>query len=178
MEHKIIVLSLIILALSVPALAEPLKVKPGLWETRTTTERRNARQPSNLDKLNQEQREKVEKKLAENVKKDFRTVQACLSESQIRNGEAFIGKTHQTSCVRTFGTRTSSDLIATVECNGANPMTGSISMHAADQENMNGTVDMTYGVSDKLQLQTHSEITGRWLKADCGDVTRKLSQHH
>jgi len=167
MKSILICLSLPAMLAGITVFAEPLKVKPGLWETTTTTEKKSAREPSNLDRLTPEQRARIEKKLAARVKRETSDIRACLSEAQIRSGDAFIGKTHRATCSRTIKNQTSSDLVATVECSGANRMNGRITMHAADPEHMNGTADMTYGAVDKLQLQTHSEITSRWLKADC-----------
>lgn len=168
MKCTFILISLLSLSLSIPALAEPLKVKAGLWETTTTTEKRAARQPVNLDKLTPDQRAQVEKKLADRVRKETRTVQACLSEAQIASGESFLGKTHQGSCTHSFETWTASDLVANLECSGANKMAGRVEMHAADPERLTGTVDMVYGGSDKLQMLTHSDIAARWLASACG----------
>uniref|UniRef100_UPI003298DA5A hypothetical protein n=1 Tax=Salmonella enterica TaxID=28901 RepID=UPI003298DA5A len=70
------------------------------------------------------------------------------------------------------------DLVATVECAGANRMTGRVEMRAADPEHMAGTVDMTYGARDTLQLLTHSDITARWLGSECGNATASNSRHH
>jgi hypothetical protein len=158
--------------------AEPLRVKPGLWETTTATEKKSSNQPTNLERLTPEQRAKVEKKLAERVKRETSTVQACLDEARVRSGEAFIGKTHQATCSRIIRTQTANDLIATVECIGENIMSGRIAMHASDPEHMNGTVEVTYGAPGRLQLQTNSKITGRWLKAECGSMTGKTAHGH
>ena len=178
MKSKFLPIPLILLSLSITAQAEPLKVKPGLWELTTATQKKGANKPTNLDKLTPEQREKVEKKLADQVKKETKSVQACLTDEQIQNGDAFIGKTHQSTCNRTFQTQTASDLTATMECSGANKMAGTVKMHANSPEQLNGTVDMIYGDSGKLQLQTTSEITARWIKSDCGTIATKKPHRH
>lgn len=171
MKHIILALSLILPAFSMTAYSEQLNVKPGLWETTTTSEKRAAKLPANMDKLTPEQRAKVEHKLADRVRKETRTVQSCLNEAQIKSGKAFIGKSHQASCTYMFMKQTPSDLDAKLECSGANAMTGRILIHAADPENMSGTVDMTYGAGDNLQLLNRSVITARWLGSDCVKVT-------
>jgi hypothetical protein len=178
MKSKILTITLILLTLGMTAQAEPLKVKPGLWELTTATQKKGANKPSNMDKLTPEQREKVEKKLADQVKKENKTAQACLTNEQIQNGEAFIGRTHQATCKRTFQTQTASDLDATMECSGANKMTGTVKMHADDPEHLTGTVAMIYGESGTLQLQTTSDITARWLGSDCGTIATKKSRRH
>lgn len=173
MQFKFIVLGLALLGYGLATKAEPLKVKPGVWETTTVIEKRGAKRPTNLDKLTPEQREKVEKKLAERVKKETHTVKSCLKASQIKSGDAFVGGPHRAICTKTFKTQTANDVVAVINCRGPNPMTGNIEMHAADEEHMSGKVDMTYGASDKLQLFTHSEITAVWLKEDCGAAGKK-----
>ena len=178
MKSKIFPIPFLLLALCVTVYAEPLKVKPGLWETTTSTETKQANKPTNLDKLNPEQRAKVEKKLEEKVKKETKTVQACLSEAQIKSGENFLGKNHQANCKRTFQTQTSSDLAATLECDGANNMTGRVEMHAADPEHMSGTVDMIYGAAGSLQMKTHSSIQSRWLTGDCRNAAGTSGKSH
>lgn len=171
MRHTILALLLILPAMSFTAQAEPLKVKPGLWETTTYSEKQGAKLPTNLDKLTPDQRVKVEKKLAGNIKKETHTAHSCLDETQIENGNAFIGKSHQASCSYTFLTQTPSDLVVNLECSGVNAMTGRLKMHAVDPEHMGGTVDMTYGAGDNLQLLNRSDITARWLSSDCVKVT-------
>jgi hypothetical protein len=163
-----VILSLSLLTLNIGvASAEPLNVKPGLWETTTTIEKKRAKQPTNLDQLTPEQRIRVEAQLAHQTKRETHTVNACLSEAKIRTGEAFTGNTHRGACNSEFKTQTDSTLEASVQCRGANQLAGTVTMNALDPEHMHGTVDMTYGPADRLQLATHSEITSRWLQAGC-----------
>jgi hypothetical protein len=171
MKFKFMTCTLILLALSITAQAEPLDVKPGLWELTTVTEKKNANKPTNLDKLNPEQRDKVEKKLAEQAKKETKTAQACLREEQIKSGEVFIGKTHQANCKRTFLTQTPTDLAATLECSGVNKMSGDVAMHADNPEHLSGTVKMLYGNKGEMQMLTDSTITARWIGSDCSKIT-------
>ncbi len=148
--------------------AEPLNVKPGLWETTTTIEKKRAQQPTNLDRLTPEQRAKVEAKLAHQVKRETHTRKACLSEAKIQSGEAFTGNAHRGACDHKFETQTSRELVAAVECRGANNMVGTVKMHADDSEHMSGVVEMTYGPADRMQLYSRSVIESRWIKSDCG----------
>ncbi len=159
------------------ARAEPLKVKPGLWETTTTTEKKGNKHPTNLDKLTPEQRAKVEAELAKRGKKETHTVKSCLKAEQIKNGDAFMGKSHHGACTRKPETQTPGELVARVECKGANPMSGKVEMHAADPEHMTGKVDMTYGSPGNLQLNSHSEISARWLGAQCPKAAASKAAH-
>ena len=148
--------------------AEPLDVRPGLWETTTTVEKKRAKPPTNLEQLTPGQRARVEAKLAKQIKKETRTITACLSKARIESGEAFTGNAHRGVCDHEFETQTSRDLVAMVECRGVNKMTGTVRMHAADPEHMSGIVEMTYGPADRMQLFTRSEIRSRWITSDCG----------
>lgn len=167
---KSLLLAASLLLLMRPAFAEPLNVKPGLWETTTVTSKQGAQQPTNLDTLTPEQREKVEKKLAERVKTETRTVKSCLKQSQIDSGEAFTGNPHGGACSHEWQTQTASEQVAKINCKGANPMLGKVEMRAEDPEHMAGNIEMTYGAFNKLQLLTRSKISSKWLSSDCGKV--------
>ena len=171
MRYVIFTLCLLPLATGV-CRAEYLDVKPGLWETTTTIEKKRAKQPTNLDQLTPEQRLKVLEKLAKQVKKETHKVTACLSEARIKSGEAFTGNTHRGACDHKLETQSANNLVAKIECRGANKMIGTVEMHAADPEHMSGTVKMTYGPSDHLQLLTYSEITSRWIRSNCSALAR------
>lgn len=167
MKSKQLVFALSIL-ICLPAGAEPLKVKPGLWETTTISEKKGARKPSNLDQLSPDQRAKVERKLTEKVKRESRSSQSCLRQAQIDSGEAFTGGNHHGACKRSFEKQTASEQVAHIVCDGVNPMSGKVTMRAPDPEHMSGTIEITYGASDQLQLLSLSEVTARWLGGDCG----------
>jgi hypothetical protein len=161
-------LSLTLLSAALGVGAEPLKVKPGLWETTTTTEKQGANKPTNLDQLTPEQRAKVEAQLAARVKKETHTVKSCLSAEQVKSAEAFMGSAKQHGCVRKVEQQTASDLQASIECRGgANPMSGKLAMHAVSDEAMTGRSEMLYGAPERLQLLTRSDISAKWLGARC-----------
>jgi hypothetical protein len=168
MNFKPTLLAVALLAMSGMAAAEPLKVKAGLWETTTATQTKGAKQPTNLEQLTPEQRAKVDQKLGARGKSETHTTKACLKAEQIASGEAFMGKSHHGACTHKPELQTAADQKASVQCRGTNPMTGTIAVHATDEEHMNGRVDMTYGPADKQQLVTHSEMKSRWLGAECG----------
>jgi hypothetical protein len=168
MKLKPLCLVLLMGSAGLIAQAEPLKVKSGLWETTTVTEKSGANKPTNLDKLTPEQRSKVEAQLAARAKKETHVVKSCLRETQIKSAEAFIGSTKQHGCTRKVELQTASDVKATIECRGgANPMTGTVEMHAVNEESMTGKSEMLYGAPDRLQLLTKSDISAKWLGANC-----------
>lgn len=178
MKTKRLFAALGLVALAGAAHAEPLKVKPGLWETTTVTEKSGASKPTNLDKLTPDQRAKVEAQLATRAKKETHTVKSCLTAVQIKSAEAFMGKAQHHGCTRKAEVQTASDLVARIECKeGANPMKGKVEMHAVNEETMTGKSEMLYGAPDRLQLLTKSDITAKWLGANCV-VVPPVAGHH
>jgi hypothetical protein len=168
MKFKPLCLVLLMGFAGLAAQSEPLKVKPGLWETTTVTEKSGANKPTNLDKLTPEQRSKVEAQLAARAKKETHTVKSCLGAAQIKNAEAFMGSAKQHGCTRKVELQTASDVKANIECRGgANPMTGKVEMHAVNEETMTGKSEMLYGAPERLQLLTKSDISAKWLGANC-----------
>lgn len=160
--------ALVLAATGLAARSEPLKLRPGLWETTTVTEKSGAHKPGNLDQLTPEQRAKVEAQLAARAKKESHVVRSCMSESQLRSAEAFLGRGRQHGCTRQIETQTAGELVARLECRGgANPMQGRVEMHAVDERTLRGRAEMTYGAADRMQLLTRSEISARWLGAQC-----------
>ncbi|WP_295623147.1 DUF3617 family protein [uncultured Lamprocystis sp.] len=147
--------------------AEPLKAKPGLWETTTVTEIKRAKAPTNLDQLSPEQRAKVEDKLAQQVKRETRVTKSCLKQGQIDSAEAFTGGSHYGACTRTFASQTASEQVARIECAGANPLVGTVQIRAVDPEHIAGSIEIAYGPADRMQMSTLSELTSRWLADDC-----------
>lgn len=178
MHYRSIALGSLALLAGLVAHAEPLKVKPGLWETTTTTEKQGANKPNNLDQLTPEQRAKVEAQLAVRAKKETHTVKSCLSAEQVKSAEAFMGRAKQHGCTRKVELQTASDVKASIECRGgANPMSGRMEMHAVDEQTMTGKSEMLYGAPDRLQLLTKSDISAKWLGAACQVAPAKAARH-
>ena len=55
-------------------------------------------------------------------------------------------------------------------------MTGKVQMHAVNEETMTGKSEMLYGTPDRLQLLTKSDISAKWLGANCVVVPPKAGQ--
>jgi hypothetical protein len=174
MKLKSLCLGVLLCSAGLAAHAEALKVKPGLWETTTVTEKSGANKPTNLDQLTPEQRAKVEAQLAARAKKETHTVRSCLGAAQIKSAEAFMGSAKQHGCIRKVELQTTSDVKASIDCKGgANPMSGKVEMHAVNEETMTGKSEMLYGAADRLQLLTKSDISAKWLGTACVVVPLK-----
>jgi hypothetical protein len=182
MTFKILTFTLSLLAIHTTVLATPFQAKPGLWETTTTTERKGARPPANLDQLTPDQRAQVEQQLAEKAKKEAHpvthTAKACLTAQQIQSGEVFARGAINATCTRSVETQTASEQVVNLDCKGGNPMAGKVELHATDAEHMTGSIDMTYGPKEKLQMLAHTDITSHWLGEECGEQGKVTPGKH
>jgi hypothetical protein len=153
------------------ALAEPLKVKPGLWEITTKVNHGDVVLPPNINQLTPEQRVKVEAKLAERNQQVL-VKQSCLTQAQLDKGEAFMGGGHHQGCSNKAVSQTGKEWVTAMECTGKISGKGEIRIQAADPEHMTGTITMTTknGATDNT---TKSSLTSKWLGADCSSLSEK-----
>jgi hypothetical protein len=161
------------------ASAEPLKVKPGLWENTTIAQRDiAASRPTNLDQLTPEQRAKVEQQLA--ARNQQRTVtKACLTQAQIEKNDAFMGGAQHHACKRISVAQTASEWVTKIECSGKAAAAGEVRISAPDEQHMNASIVMTAKNGPK-ERTTRSEVQARWLGADCAaaKVSRNGAANH
>jgi hypothetical protein len=54
-------------------------------------------------------------------------------------------------------------------CTGQTPGTGVMKINAPTPESMNATFEMSVGQGERT-MQVHSQMKGRWLRADCGEL--------
>ena len=154
-----------------PALAEPLKVKPGLWEITTKVNRGEVVLPPNINQLTPEQRVKVEAKLAER-NQQVSVKQSCLTKEQLDKGEAFMGGGHHQGCSNKAVSQTGKEWVTAMECSGKIKAKGEIRIKAEDNEHMAGTITMTTKNGDKEDTMK-SSLASKWLGADCSSLTEK-----
>lgn len=160
-----------------PVLAEPLKVKPGLWEITTTVSHGEVKMPPNINQLTPEQRVKVEKKLAER-NQQVMVKQSCLTKAQLDKGDAFMGGSHHQGCSSKAVSQTAKEWVTAMECTGKFNSKGEIRIQAEDTEHMSGTITMTTKDGAK-ENTTKSSLTSKWVGADCSAVTKDaLTKKH
>jgi len=152
--------------------AEPLQVKPGLWEVTTQSTIRSSGMPDSikLDKMTSEKRAQVEKMLAERDKPRTSTVRSCLRKEQIDSGSGFTGGQHHQGCTQKEGLRTAHEWTTDLECSGRANVAGRIQVKAPDAAHMNLHIEMKTVVG-KVERVTTSEVTSKWLGADCSSLT-------
>lgn len=156
--------------------AATLAIKPGLWEMTTQIQRSGAPPipPEALANMTPEQRQKFEAAMTANMakQKEPHTYKHCVTEDQLKRG-IDMGKAED-KCKKTVTTNTGKVLAVHVECTGGDPAnaehtTGDFHFEAVDPTTVAGTTDMT--ISRGAQsMNIKSDVHGKWLMADCGDL--------
>lgn len=152
------------------ALAEQLKVKPGLWEITTTVRHGEVKMPPNINQLTPEQRVKVEKKLAER-NQQVTVKQSCLTKEQLNKGDAFMGGSHHQGCSSKAVSQTAKEWVTAMECSGKFNAKGEIRIQAENPEHMTGSITMVTKDGTK-ENSTKSSLESKWLGADCSSLTK------
>lgn len=171
MKQTILGLAVIAGMVAGVAQAEPLKVKPGLWEVTTRVSDGKVKTPTNLDKVKPELRDKVMEKLkAQHEKVMVR--QSCLTKAQLDKGDAFMGGSHHQGCKNKAVKQTAKEWVTQMECSGKLSSKGEIRMQAVDPETMTGTVTMTAKSGEQTKTTT-STLSSKWLGDDCSVLSNK-----
>lgn len=155
---------------------KPLDVKPGLWETKASTETAGmpkmpaAQMPLEaLSKLPPEQRAKMEAMMKSRAAGGpmVTTTRTCITRESLSSGRAFARV--QASCANRIIASTSSKLQIHMECNEGMKMTGDMTVERLDAEHTKGSMVMKGGQPEH-PIETKMSFETRWLAADCGDV--------
>lgn len=170
MKRSMISLALILGMGAAPALATPLKVKPGLWEITTTVSHGKTKLPPNIDQLTPELRAKVIAKLEARDQRVM-TKQSCLTQAQLDKGDAFMGGSHHMGCDSKAVKQTAKEWVTQMKCDGKFKSEGEIRITAVSPEHMRGTIAMATRSGDK-ENATQSSMESKWLGADCSPVTK------
>lgn len=170
MKRTILGLAIAAVLASGPALAEQLKVKPGLWEITTTVKHGDVKLPPNIDQLTPAQRAKVVEKL-EARNQQVMVKQSCLTQAQLDKGDAFMGGSHHQGCSSKAVNQTAKEWVTAMECTGKFTSKGEIRMQADNPEHMTGIITMTTKNGDK-ENTTKSNLESKWLGADCSSLTK------
>jgi hypothetical protein len=161
-----IVLGVALMLISTTALAEPLDVKLGLWETTTIIATTGMPVPPQvLNSMSPEQRARMEavmkKRQLDGPKS--RTHQSCLTKGKL--DRPFANDEDEKNCTRTAVTDTRTRKEYRLECKGPEPRTGEARFEAVSPERVRGDFKMNTGNGVVTM-----EMTGKWIAADCRGV--------
>ncbi len=160
--------SLLVAGLVAPLLllaADRLNVKTGLWEIITATEMHGLPPipPEALAKMTPDQRAQMtallKKRQGEGPRVD--KSQECITEEDL--DEPFRGrKDCQSKVVKSSATLQDIEIV----CGGEHPGKGLLHIEMPTPDSMKGTLEITAG-SGAQTMTIKSQLTGRWLGADC-----------
>jgi hypothetical protein len=156
------------LAVSMPALADQLNIKPGLWEFvgKTHVAGGPPIPKEMLEKMTPEQRAQAESAMTAEADKDSETEieRECITQEDIEN----LFHDEAEGCTHTVvsATRTTQELRLT--CTGETRGSGVLRITTPTPESLRGMLDLKMD-HDSGVMTIKGEYTGRWLGADCGD---------
>jgi hypothetical protein len=160
----------------VAALAEKLDVKPGLWETITTTDIGGMAAsgmagipPDILAKMSPEQRAKMEAMMKGQGAANTFTNQSCVTEKDLERGLR-PENTKEQSCKVDSVSVQGKTQEAHVTCTSSRgTSTGVFKMTATSRESYEGTMDMNT-TANGHPMTVKIKLKGKWLGANCGSV--------
>jgi hypothetical protein len=160
----------------IAALADKLDVKPGLWETITSTEIGGMNSPAMpaippevLAKMPPEQRDRMQAMMNSRGPGSPITTKSCVTEKDLERGlrpETNKEQSCKVDSVSIHGKTQEAHVTCT---NSRGTSTGVFKMTATSREAYEGTMDMDASVNGRT-MTVKLQMKGKWLAANCGDV--------
>jgi Protein of unknown function (DUF3617) len=170
MTHmKKTLVAILVVSASNLAAAEPLDVKPGMWESTTQRAAESAPMPTDaMAKLSAEQRDLLARAGKQNAAKTYKSTQkSCLSKEAIARGKLFdkadegVGE-----CKRSIVESSRNRMVSEVVCTGERARTTRVSVVAETPERVETSYALTMARGNKMIVN----MTSRWMAADCADT--------
>ena len=162
------------IAAALPARADdktPLAVKPGLWEMTSDMQHSGAPPipPEALARMSAEQRQKMEQMMQGAMAPQHRVDQHCVTAEDIKHGFDRMDQMNRGQCTQKVTTSSATLHEGTFACTGQGNSSGSYRFEAKSPESVvaNWNMTMTSGANT---MTMKSDMQGKWLAADCGDV--------
>ena len=152
---------------------QPLDVKPGLWETTTTTEMSGLPpMPADLlAKMAPEQRAKMEAAMKARAAQGAKTTtrRTCWTKEELSKPLTF-GDDNDKSCKSTLISSSRSKQEARLECtNETANRSGDVHIEAINPENLKGSMQMTVAGGGRT-MNINLGFTGKWIGSSCGEL--------
>ena len=150
----------------------PLAVKPGLWEMASDMQHSGAPPipPEALAKMSPEQRQKVEQAMQGAMAPQHRVDKHCVTAEDIKNGFDRMDQMSRGQCSQKATMSSATLHEGTFTCTGHANSSGSYRFEAKSPESVVATWNMTM-TSGANTMTMKNNMQGKWLAADCGDVT-------
>jgi hypothetical protein len=152
---------------------QPLDVKPGLWETSTTTDM-SGMPPMPADllaKMAPEQRAKMEAAMKARAAQGAKTTtrRTCLTKQELNKPLAF-GDDNDKSCKSTLISSSRSKQEAHLECaNETMKRSGDVHIEALNPENVKGSIQMTAAGGGR-SMNVNVGFTAKWIGSSCAEL--------
>jgi len=155
--------------LAVPARAEGLAVRPGLWESSSSGGATGGGMPQippeALARMTPDQQAMLRQRMAGGATAPHRY---CVTPAMVNKG--FAGPNNQPHCNHTVVSNTASEVRITVACTGAHPSNGTIVVHPLGDTVVSGTMDLSVGDGRGGSMPVHREFESHWVGPDCGNI--------
>ena len=151
--------------------AEPLGVKPGLWEMIHFSKSSGmpAIPPEVMAQMTPEQRARIEKALAaQSGAPTIQTLQSCVTKKKLERSFAPDARSGK-DCKHTVISSSRQKQEIHMECAGRGKSGGDLRIEAITPERIKGEFHMVSG-DPAHPMNIRMEIVGKWLGADCGKV--------
>lgn len=154
----------LVLGFAWPA-AAATKQKPGLWETTIRMDLGDSMPQIPPHLLEQMRGAGVEMPFAEPV-----VHRICLLPEQVAQDTVPEFSDPDSGCATRNITREGDRYSGQIACNGRLRGQGTLQMSLTSSESYVGSTDFSGVAEGSLPVTLHSEFSGRWLGADCGEV--------
>jgi hypothetical protein len=147
------------------------KVKTGLWQMTTDSERSGAPPiPAEaLQRLTPDQRARLEANFQRSLGPRHGVTQHCVTQADIDKGFEGMSDMGGGQCTRTVTERSGTVRAGTFTCTGRENSSGSYRFEATSAEAVVGSWNATIGEAGQT-MNMKAALQGKWLSADCGDV--------
>jgi hypothetical protein len=157
----------VVVGLATVAVAEALKIEPGLWSVTYTYSVEGKPPPELLASLPPEKRAAVEQSWAAKAgKPQTTTSDTCVTAEDLESGNGFADNGEDEDCQRTMTSQTAMHWSGVEHCTGEDRVSDrDIEVVADNPKSVTGTMHGKEGDSSQM----HLTFTGTWIAAECGD---------
>ena len=188
MEDSVKQFMLMIVLLSagcMAAAADPINVKPGLWETTTTGTTAITGAPigpdaATLNAMPPAQRAAVESMIKQQTsgQPTVRTKQSCLTSEQVAKGLDNFTDTPRPGCKTVVLQKTPTDYHLQQQCSdgGSRQSNVDIRLHLDSPESATMTMDAVSTADGRTAKMSHKAVS-KWIGSDCGKLGKGSIPH-
>jgi hypothetical protein len=183
--NQIMLMAVLLAAGCMAAAADPLNVKPGLWETTSTGTTTRTGTPmgpdaATLNAMTPEQRAQMEALLKRQTsgQPTVRTNQSCVTAEQVAKGLGNFADTPSPRCKTEVLQKTPTDYHFRQVCSegGSGQSDVEIKLHLDSPESATMTMDGVHTSDGRTVKMSHKAVS-KWIGSDCGKLRKGSIQH-